>query len=171
MLSDSLDDFQMSLLDKESLSIALDRLEEFVHHYASPDWDYPDYVIDALLDGITAVRKSTPDKAEALLRLLTISELVIRVCGFGLGTNEQLRAAIDAAATGQRYKLKTMTAKELAVMGAAHFDPSKARTFPPRSKAATAKTLGTNKATGLPITPKCPSTNVFTLDGRPYTPT
>lgn len=171
MLSDSLDEFQMYLLDKEPLSTALKRLEEDVRHYASPDWDYPDYVIDALLDGITAVRKRTPNKAEALLRLLTMAELVIRVCGFGLGTNEQLRAALEAAAAGKRYKLKTMTTKELAVMGAAPFDASKAQTFPPRSKTAKAKPQGTSKEAELPVASKCSVTNVFTLDGRPYTPT
>ena len=176
MLTDSLSDFQSFLLDGKSLSSALTELRADVIHYSASDLRYGKFVINALLDAIRQIRKAAKkDKPEMLLRLLIMSELVQRVCGFDMGSDGELEEGLQLAFNGTRFKLKTATAEELNLIGAAPLDETFAREMPKYnvthdSEIKKIQTIGVQKnetkVQSLSLMVK--RNNVFTLRGRPY---
>jgi hypothetical protein len=112
-----------------------------------------------------------------LLRLLTMKELVERVCGFDMGSDEELAEGLQLASNGTRYKLKCVTAEELKVMGAAPLDETDARELPKYNVAAESE-LANTEISNVPeddskvhlLTLIGKRTNVLDLCGRPYQP-
>ncbi|NMM19746.1 MAG: hypothetical protein HHJ15_07355 [Rhodoferax sp.] len=178
MLSDSLSDFQSFLQEGQSLSRALTELRAEVVRYSAPTWGYGNFVTNALLDAIKQLRKAEKKgKPEMLLRLLTMSELVQRVCGLNMGTDEELEKDLQLAFNGTRYKLKTATAEELKMIGAAPLDETDALEMPKYNfthqagitKIKTIEVLQVESQVQSEFRRK-KTANVFTLSGKPYKP-